>query len=237
MPEETSAFVKVEDVHRRFMIGGKEINALNGVSLTVERGEIVGFTGVSGAGKTTLLYVIGALDKPTSGRVLYDGRDVFGMSEKDLAAFRSRRIGFVFQSSNLLPEFTAEENVALAAMIAGDNRRDAVRKACGLLSLVGLSHRTSHRPGELSSGEQQRVSIARALVNDPALVLADEPTGNLDTATGEEIFGLITRLNRERGQTFAVVTHNLALADRMTRSLSMRDGAIVDASHVVLEFK
>lgn len=237
MTEADVAFVKVEDVHRRFIIGGKEINALNGVSLAVDRGEIVGFTGVSGAGKTTLLYVIGALDKPTSGRVLYDGRDVFGMSEKDLAAFRSRKVGFVFQFSNLLPEFTAEENVSLAAMIAGDNRRDAVQKARGLLSLVGLSGRTDHRPGELSGGEQQRVSIARALINDPALVLADEPTGNLDTATGEEIFGLIKRLNRERGQTFVVVTHNLALAARMTRSLNMRDGGIVDKSPDVLEFK
>lgn len=237
MPEETTAFIKVEDVHRRFLIGGKQINALNGVSLTVERGEIVGFTGVSGAGKTTLLYVIGALDKPTSGRVLYDGHDVFGMSEKELAAFRSRRVGFVFQSSNLLPEFTAEENVALAAMIAGENRRDAIRKAGDLLSLVGLSGRRGHRPGELSGGEQQRVSIARALVNDPSLVLADEPTGNLDTVTGEEVFGLIKRLNHERGQTFVVVTHNLALAGRMTRSLSMRDGGIVDKTGDVLEFR
>lgn len=237
MSEETTAFIKVEDVHRRFLIGGKRINALNGVSLTVERGEIVGFTGVSGAGKTTLLYVIGALDKPTSGRVLYDGHDVFAMSEKELAAFRSRRVGFVFQSSNLLPEFTAEENVALAAMIAGENRRDAIRKAGDLLSLVGLSGRRGHRPGELSGGEQQRVSIARALVNDPSLVLADEPTGNLDTVTGEEVFGLIKRLNQERGQTFVVVTHNLALAARMTRSLSMRDGGIVDKSDDVLEFR
>lgn len=237
MPEETSTLVEVEDVHRRFLLGGKQINALNGVSLTVERGEIVGFTGVSGAGKTTLLYVIGGLDRPTSGRVLYDGHDVFGMSEKDLAAFRSRRVGFVFQSSNLLPEFTAEENVALAAMIAGENRRDAIRKAGDLLSLVGLSGRRGHRPGELSGGEQQRVSIARALVNDPSLVLADEPTGNLDTVTGEEVFGLIKRLNQERGQTFVVVTHNLALADRMTRSWSMRDGVIVHKSDVVLEFR
>ncbi|MBF0291292.1 MAG: ABC transporter ATP-binding protein [Nitrospinae bacterium] len=237
MPEETTPFIKVEAVHRRFLIGGKQINALNGVSLTVERGEIVGFTGVSGAGKTTLLYVIGALDKPTSGRVLYDGRDVFAMSEKDLAAFRSRRVGFVFQSSNLLPEFTAEENVALAAMIAGENRRDAIRKADDLLNLVGLSGRRGHRPGELSGGEQQRVSIARALVNNPSLVLADEPTGNLDTVTGEEVFGLIRRLNQERGQTFVVVTHNLALAARMTRSLSMRDGGIVDKTADVLEFK
>lgn len=228
MPEETWSFVKVEDVHRRFLLGGKEINALNGVSLTLERGEIVGFTGVSGAGKTTLLYVIGALDRPTSGRVLYDGRNVFDMSEKDLAAFRSRRVGFVFQSSNLLPEFTAEENVALAAMIAGENRRDAVRKARDLLSLVGLSKRTGHRPGELSGGEQQRVSIARALINEPSLALLDEPTGNLDTVTGEEVFALITRLNRERGQTFVVVTHNQALAERMTRSLRMRDGGLVD---------
>lgn len=227
MPEETSNFVKVENVHRRFLLGGKEINALNGVSLTLARGETVGFTGVSGAGKTTLLYVIGALDRPTSGRVLYDGRDVFDMSEKDLAAFRSRRVGFVFQSSNLLPEFTAEENVALAGMIAGENRRDAARKARDLLSLVGLSNRTGHRPGELSGGEQQRVSIARALINEPSLVLADEPTGNLDTATGEEVFALIKRLNKERGQTFVIVTHNQALAGRMTRSLRMRDGALV----------
>ena len=233
--ENTAGFMKVENVSRHFRIDDREIVVLEGVDFKVNKGEIVSIVGSSGAGKSTLLNIIGALDKPTSGRVLYDGVDIFGMTEPELSAFRSGRIGFVFQAHHLLPEFSAEENVALAAMIAGRTRRDALSRARDFLGRVGLSQRLTHRPGKLSGGEQQRVAIARALVNEPDLILADEPTGNLDTRTGEEVFGLITELNEERGQTFLIVTHNMALATGAQRVARMKDGKFVDFHNDVLE--
>ncbi|MBI5815404.1 MAG: ABC transporter ATP-binding protein [Nitrospinae bacterium] len=225
-------FVRVEGLRRHFFMGQSRIEVLNGVDLSVGAGEIVGVMGASGAGKSTLLHIMGALDKPSEGRVLYNGTDIFAMEERELASFRSRMVGFVFQFHHLLSEFTAEENVALAAMIAGANRRDAVNKAGELLEMVGLKARSGHRPGKLSGGEQQRVAIARALVNGPAMVLADEPTGNLDTATGDEVFGLVTKLNAERGQTFVIVTHNQSLAEKMGRVVRMKDGMVYNDSFV-----
>jgi len=227
--------IRVENVSRRFRIDGREIVVLDGISLTARRGELIGIVGSSGAGKSTFLHVVGAIDRPSSGRVLYGGVDIFSLGERRLAAFRSENIGFVFQASHLLPEFSAEENVALAAMIAGVNRRDAARSARDLLAQVGLGERLTHRPGKLSGGEQQRVAIARALINKPDIVLADEPTGNLDTSTGEDVFSLIMRMNRELGQTFLIVTHNMDLAKKMTRVVRIRDGKFVDQDSDMLQ--
>ena len=228
MDEERTGDIIVEakKLSRSFTMEGNRINALAEVNLSIKRGEILGIIGSSGAGKSTLLQLLGTLDRPTGGVVYYEGRNIFEMDEAQLAHFRSRKIGFVFQSSNLLPEFTAEENVALAAMVAGNTRAEASHLARGLLKIVGLGGRLSHRPGKLSGGEQQRVAIARALVNGPSLVLADEPTGNLDTGTGEEIVELLFRMNKEKNQTFVIVTHNLELAGRFTRSVTIKDGSI-----------
>ncbi len=224
-----------ENLTKRFTADGREIKAIDEIDLTLRRREILGITGSSGAGKSTLLQLLGALDRPTSGRVLYEGRNIFSLSDRELAAFRSKSIGFVFQASNLLPEFSAEENVAIAAMIAGVSKREAAARARSLLEQVGLGERLTHRPGKLSGGEQQRVAIARSLVNEPAIVLTDEPTGNLDTRTGEEIMSLIFRLNRERGYTFVIVTHNLALTKRMSRVVTLKDGKFVDFTDDVLK--
>jgi lipoprotein-releasing system ATP-binding protein len=203
--------------------------------MTLYRGEIVGITGSSGAGKSTLLQLLGALDRPSLGEVFYEGKNIYQLNESELAAFRSKSVGFVFQSSNLLPEFSAEENVALAAMIAGSSKREATDKARKLLDQVGLSQRLSHRPGKLSGGEQQRVSIARSLINGPSLVLTDEPTGNLDTKTGEDIMNLIFTINREYNNTFVIVTHNLQLTKDISRVLTLKDGKFVDFDSNVIK--
>ncbi len=227
--------VKMEGVSRRFSVDGSKVAALDNVDLTIIQGEIIGVIGSSGAGKSTLLHVLGGLDKPTSGCVLYDGKNIFQMNDADLAHFRSKRIGFVFQAHHLLPEFTAEENVALPAMIAGLSKKEALKKGRHLLASMGLEGRFKHRPGKLSGGEQQRVAIARALVNDPDLVLADEPTGNLDSKTGMEIFELLLSLNARKGQTFVFVTHNLELAKRMSRIIKIKDGKFVYSPDDMLE--
>ncbi|MDH5677185.1 MAG: ABC transporter ATP-binding protein [Nitrospinota bacterium] len=226
---EEEIIVEAIGLSRRFTLEGRVVVALGEVDLSVRRGEVLGIVGSSGAGKSTLLQLLGALDRPTGGTVLYEGVDIFKLQEAELALFRSRKVGFVFQSSNLLPEFTAEENVAIAGMIAGKSKRHSLESARESLKAMGLSKRLNHRPGKLSGGEQQRVAIARALVNEPALVLADEPTGNLDTTTGEEIVELLFRLNRENNQTFVIVTHNMDLAARMSRTTRIRDGAIMEA--------
>jgi lipoprotein-releasing system ATP-binding protein len=189
----------------------------------------VAIVGASGAGKTTLLHLLGTLDRPTSGKVLFDGQDVFNFKEKELALFRNRRIGFVFQSHHLLPEFTALENVMIPCLIQGMARRgEALDRAGVILDQVGLKPRVLHKPGELSGGEQQRVALARALVMEPQILLADEPTGNLDTRTGEAVFALLMELNREKGIALVVVTHNLNLAGRMPRQIRMVDGKAVE---------
>lgn len=229
------ALLSVEGLVRRFTIDDRDITVLDGVDLTLNRGEMVGIIGSSGAGKSTFLHILGALDKPTSGRVLYNGTDIFGLDEEKLANFRSKRIGFVFQASHLLPEFSAEENVALAAMIFGHSKTEALKKSREMLIMVGLGQRLTHRPGKLSGGEAQRVAIARALVNQPDLILADEPTGNLDSGSGSDVFELILKMNREHEQSFIIVTHNIDLARRLPRVARIKDGKFVYSAGDMLE--
>jgi lipoprotein-releasing system ATP-binding protein len=199
---------------------------LNGIDLTVAEGDTIALVGVSGAGKSTLLQVIGTLDRPTSGEVLFRGNDVFKMGNGELAVFRNRSIGFVFQFHHLLPEFTALENVMMPALIGGQTKEKACESAAALLDDVGLSHRLTHKPGELSGGEQQRVAIARALVLSPALLMADEPTGNLDRKTSEEVHDLLAGIQEKTGLTLIIVTHNERLAARMGKTIRLVDGRI-----------
>ena len=223
------ARVDIRQLNKSFLHGGARIDVLRGIDLTIAAGEMVAVVGASGVGKSTFLHVLGTLDLPTSGTILFDGKDLTRLSSSQLADFRNRSIGFVFQFHHLLPEFTAVENVATPALIAGFSRAEAMKKGEALLDRVGLAHRLTHRPGELSGGEQQRVALARALVLEPRLLLADEPTGNLDSATGKQIHELFVELNRERGMTALVVTHNDDLARRMPRQVRMVDGCIVAA--------
>ncbi len=206
-------------------IGDTEI--LKGISLHIKKNEVVSLVGTSGAGKSTLLSIIGTLDKPTSGSVIINGEDVLKMSNKKLAAFRNQSIGFVFQFHHLLPEFTALENVFIPALISGASKTEAEKRAKGLLDRVGLSHRYHHKPTELSGGEQQRVAVARALINRPKLILADEPTGNLDTHNANELHQLFFELRDEFQQTFVIVTHNEQLASMADRVIHIVDGRIV----------
>jgi len=224
---QTQPLVQVRDLCKSFPMGGQQVTALRGVRFDIARGELLAIVGASGAGKSTLLQILGTLDHPTSGTLLFEGRDVFRMSEDEQASFRNRQIGFVFQFHHLLPEFTALENACLPALIQSRPRAETEAEATALLNDVGLAHRLHHKPGELSGGEQQRVAVARALMQRPALVLADEPTGNLDTHTGEAIFELLRTLNRERGITFVIVTHNDKLSAQADRIIRMEDGLIV----------
>ena len=222
----TTPLLQVEKLTKRFAHEGQEVVVLRDLDLTLEAGEMLGVVGPSGAGKSTLLHLVGTLDIPTSGRIVYEGRDVARTEASALAAFRNRMIGFVFQVHHLLPEFTALENITMPGQIAGMPKAVIEKRAKDLLEEVGLSHRATHRPGELSGGEQQRVALARALVMEPKLVLADEPTGNLDSKTSEQIHELLLRLNERRGTTFMIVTHSADLAGRMSRIVRMRDGII-----------
>ena len=215
--------IKASEIYKRLLT----VEALRGVSLEVAQGEIVAIVGASGAGKSTLLQILGTLMAADSGRVEIAGKDCTTMGEKELAAFRNRHIGFVFQFHHLLPEFTALENVAMPALIGGAERKDAFSRAAELLDMVGLSERTTHKPVELSGGEQQRVAIARALINRPSVVLADEPTGNLDTASRDQIHSLLLDIRREFNQTIVMVTHDMSLADSVDRKIVMSDGAIL----------
>ncbi|MFZ9887313.1 MAG: ABC transporter ATP-binding protein [Myxococcota bacterium] len=217
--------IEVTGLRKSYLLDGQEIPVLHGVDLVIERGEFVSLTGPSGVGKSTLLHVLGTLDIPTGGRVVMDGTDVFAQTPAGIAEFRNRHIGFVFQFHHLLPEFTALENTMMPALVARVPKARAAQRARELLSEVGLGHRLGHRPGELSGGEQQRVALARALVNEPELLLADEPTGNLDERTGAGIHELIERLNQQRGITALLVTHNPRLALRMRRRIQLtREG-------------
>jgi lipoprotein-releasing system ATP-binding protein len=218
------ARIVVEKLTKEYILGGTKVPVLSGVDLVLEPGDMVGLVGPSGVGKSTFLQILGTLDLPTSGSIRFDGEELTPMSPSRLAEFRNRKIGFVFQFHHLLPEFTALENVMMPALIQRVPRRIAERRASDILGRVGLRHRLTHKPSELSGGEQQRVAIARAMVLEPELLLADEPTGNLDRHTGEEIHGLFLELNRERGATLMVVTHNPELAALMPRRLRMVDG-------------
>lgn len=200
------------------------LQVLKGVSLSVDRGEIVAIVGPSGAGKTTLLQILGSLDRPDSGRVLYDGTDIFALSDKKLAAFRNKNIGFVFQFHSLLPEFTTLENVALPALIEGTSRAEAFKEARELIDYLGLKERADHKPAQLSGGERQRAAVARALINKPAVVLADEPSGSLDSKNRQELHQLFFDLRRDRGQTFVIVTHDETLAASADRTIHLLDG-------------
>ena len=224
----TGPLMTAEGVGRSFGNGTERVDVLKGIDLVVRRGERITIVGASGVGKSTLLQIMGALDRPTSGTIHYENEDLFRKSDNDLAKFRNREIGFVFQFHHLLPEFSALENVAMPALIHGERREEAERRAAEMLEAVGLEARARHRPGELSGGERQRVAISRALVLRPELLLADEPTGNLDTKTGESVHDLLVELNRTLGVTLVLVTHNQSLADRMDRCLTMVDGRFIE---------
>ena len=214
--------IELQDITRSF----GTLQVLKGISLNVEKGEIVSITGPSGAGKTTLLQIMGSLDKPDSGRVLYDGRDITTLAEKELSAFRNRHIGFVFQFHQLLPEFTAKENIMIPQLIAGSGMRQASDRASELLEMMGLKDRGENKPAELSGGEKQRIAVARALANKPDVILADEPSGSLDSKNKEELHGLFFKLRDMLGQTFVIVTHDEQLAALADRRIHIIDGTI-----------
>lgn len=219
--------IEVGNLCKSFVSGQRRVDVLKDVNLRIGAGERVAVVGASGAGKTTLMHILGGLDRPTSGTVRFGDRDIFTLKGEALDTFRNRTIGFVFQFHQLLPEFTALENVMLPALIAGRGFRKASEPARRLLEEVGLGARLTHKPGELSGGEQQRVAIARALVMEPQVLLADEPTGNLDSGTSDEIYRLLRELHESRGLTMVIVTHSPALAGRMDRVVQMADGRIV----------
>jgi lipoprotein-releasing system ATP-binding protein len=216
--------IQVQQLFKSYGNGTKCVEVLKGLDLTFSKGEKAAIVGASGVGKTTLLHILGTLDRPTSGRVIYEGRDICALNERDLALFRNREIGFVFQFHHLLPEFNALENTMMPCLIQGISKREATSRAETILTLVGLQDRLPHKPGELSGGEQQRVAVARALVLEPKVLLADEPTGNLDTKIGESVFDLLLELNQIKKVTLIVVTHNLKLAEKMSRQIQLIDG-------------
>ena len=222
-----SSLLEVRNLYKSYGNGAGKVDVVKGIDLTVEAGDTVALVGPSGAGKSTLLHIMGTIDRPSTGEVLFDGKDIFALSDQPLASFRNRSIGFVFQFHHLLPEFTALENVMMPLLIGGTKRSQAEGRAKSLLDDVGLSHRVTHRPGELSGGEQQRVAIARALVRSPRLLLADEPTGNLDMKTSEEVHALLYSIQRQSGITLVIVTHNEKLAAGMGRTVRIVDGRIV----------
>jgi len=221
--------IELHDVWRLYRMGGETINALAGIDLKVSEGEFVTIVGPSGSGKSTLLNIIGGLDTPTIGRIEVDGQDLSKASDRELSLYRNKKVGFIFQTFNLQPTHTALENVSLPLVFAKVPLWRRKRIAREVMKTVGLSDRLRHKPNQLSGGERQRVAIARALVNDPKILLADEPTGNLDSKTGEQIMELLTRLNKERGITLLLVTHDLKTADYADRMLRMRDGQVAEA--------
>jgi putative ABC transport system ATP-binding protein len=229
LPNATSVPYAIEavGVHRSYRMDGVTVQALRGVSLGIAEGEYVAVTGPSGSGKSTLMHLLGALDRPSAGQLLIGGRDTTRLDEAGLARVRGTEIGFVFQSFQLLARTSARDNVALPLVYRGVGRTERRRRAVAALEAVGLGHRLSHRPTQLSGGEQQRVAIARALVGEPRLVLADEPTGNLDSVSGGEVLAALERLNRERGVAVVLVTHDAEVAARAARLIRMRDGEIV----------
>ncbi len=226
---EKQIIIRCSNIQKRFVTDKKSnsfLQVLKGIDLEIYEGEIVSIVGSSGAGKSTLLHILGGLDKPTEGEVYWGEKNISELNDENLARLRTKEVGFVFQFHHLLPEFTALENVAMPQMILGKTLTAAQNSAKSVLPLVGLAERSNHKPSELSGGEQQRIAIARAIVNKPKVVLADEPTGNLDSATSEELFALIQSLNKENKQTFVIATHNENLAKRSHRVLRIEDGKL-----------
>ncbi len=227
MDTDKKVIIKTSGLTKEYQVSKTEtLRVLKGIDTEIYEGEIITIVGPSGAGKSTLLHIIGTLDKPTSGNVIFDGEDVFSLGSNDLARFRNTRIGFVFQFHHLLPEFSAIENVCIAALISGKSMKSVEGKAKELLTEVGLGDRLHHKPSELSGGEAQRVAIARALINDPKVILADEPTGNLDSKNSDEVLHLIFDLRKKYNRTFIIVTHNEIFAQKTDRTLRMVDGQI-----------
>jgi lipoprotein-releasing system ATP-binding protein len=221
-----SRFFEIRNLYKSYGQGAGKVEVLKGIALTIDEMDTIALVGASGAGKSTLLHIMGALERPTSGEIMFKGKDIFQLNDSLLASFRNRSIGFVFQFHHLLPEFSALENVMMPALIGGMKGDEAKDLASELLEDVGIGHRLSHKPGELSGGEQQRVAIARALVLSPPLLLADEPTGNLDTKTGEEVHELLAEIHEKKGITLVIVTHNESLAARMKKIVRLVDGQI-----------
>lgn len=215
--------ISAKNIHKKY----SELEILKGITIDIQKGEVVSVVGSSGAGKTTLLTILGTLDRPTSGELFIDGTDVYKLNDKKLAAFRNLNIGFVFQFHHLLPEFDALENVCMPALIAKTSKNQAETKAKELLDYLGLKDRFSHKPSELSGGEQQRVAVARALINSPKIIFADEPSGNLDSSTAHELHQLFFNLRKELNQTFVIVTHNTELAEMADRKIIMKDGKVI----------
>ena len=219
--------VQVENLHKSFDSQHKRTEVLKGVELTIYRGETLAIVGASGVGKSTFLYLLGTLDRPTAGKIFYRGEDIFSWKEEKLALFRNEKIGFIFQFHHLIPEFNALENAMMPGLIRGMSRQEAAERAEQILVRVGLKDRLTHKQGELSGGEQQRVAVVRALLLKPEMLLADEPTGDLDTQTGNAIFELLCELNQELGTTMVLVTHNPELARRVPRRVTLVDGRVV----------
>jgi lipoprotein-releasing system ATP-binding protein len=226
MNESMENLIEVTGLNKSFGLGQNRVQVLSDVEMTIGRGERVAIVGASGAGKTTCMHILGGLDHPTSGTVLFEGKDIFSLKGATLDAFRNRTVGFVFQFHQLLPEFSALENVMMPALISGQKHQEASPQAETLLREVGLGQRLTHKPGQLSGGEQQRVAIARALIMKPRVLLADEPTGNLDRRTSEEIFRLLNEIHRDRDLTMIIVTHSETLAGSLDRILHIDDGRI-----------
>ncbi|MFH0813549.1 MAG: ABC transporter ATP-binding protein [Pseudomonadota bacterium] len=222
--EDTPPLIQIRDLCKTFGTGQKHVEALRGLSFDIYEQEFISIVGASGAGKSTLLHILGTLDRPSGGHIYYRGEDIFSWNDKKMAQFRNHRIGFVFQMHHLLPEFTALENTMMPALIRGMKKRIAAVNAEAILVKLGLENRIHHKPGELSGGEQQRVAIARALILKPEIILADEPTGNLDSETGNEVFDLLISLNREEKIVMAVVTHNERLSAKIPRCIILQDG-------------
>lgn len=220
--------IVLDNLSKTFIKDGNSIEVLKNLNLEIKKGESVAILGVSGAGKSTLIHILGTLDHPTSGRFSINGQNIFEWKEKEISRFRNTHIGFIFQFNNLLPEFNALENTMMPALISGLPKKQAAQRARELLEDVGLEHRLNHKPGELSGGEQQRVAIARALIMEPDILLADEPTGNLDMETGKKIEDILVNLNATKTITLIVVTHNQMLAERMSSRIGLRDGIIHD---------
>ncbi len=219
-----SVLLQCDNLCKRYQEGNVQTDVLHNVSFTIQSGEMMAIVGSSGSGKSTLLHLLGGLDTPTSGDVIFNGQPMSGLSSAAKAELRNRELGFIYQFHHLLPDFTALENVAMPLLIGKKKTDEVQSRALEMLNAVGLGHRSNHRPSELSGGERQRVAIARALVNNPRLVMADEPTGNLDARNADSIFALLGELNQRQGTAFLVVTHDLQLARRMSRQLEMRDG-------------